>query len=62
LNCVAYPSYKTFFTVIDRQTALYFWETYPSPEYLKGKTAEELAEELRPTVITTVLPKVQRKS
>ena len=46
--CVAYPSYKTFFTVIDRQTALYFWETYPSPEYLKGKTAEELAEELRP--------------
>jgi transposase len=46
--CVAYPSYKTFFAVIDRQTALYFWETYPSPEYLKGKTAEELAEELRP--------------
>lgn len=45
---VAYPSYKTFFTVIDWQTALYFWETYPPSEYLKGKTAEELAEELRP--------------
>ena len=46
--CVSYPGYKKFFTVIDRATALYFWETYPSPEYLRGKSAEELAEELRP--------------
>jgi transposase len=43
-----YPSYKKFFTVIDRPTALYFWEKYPSPKYLKGVTAENLAKELRP--------------
>jgi transposase len=43
-----YPSYKGFFTVIDRPTALYFWETYPSQKHLKGVTAEELAEQLRP--------------
>lgn len=42
-----YPSYKRFFTVIDRRTALYFWKTYPSPMQLKGKTVDELAEELR---------------
>lgn len=44
----SYPSYKSFFTVIDRPTALYFWENYPSPMHLKGMTAEKLAEELRP--------------
>lgn len=42
-----YPSYKRFFTVIDRRTALYFWRTYPSPMHLKGKSVDELAEELR---------------
>ena len=26
---------------------MYFWETYPSPEHLKDKTAEELYEEFR---------------
>lgn len=46
--CVAYPSYKQFFQDIDRPTALYFWEHYPSPRLLQGKTAEELAEELIP--------------
>ena len=46
--CVAYPSYKQFFGDISRRTALYFWLRYPSPEHLKGKTAEELAAELRP--------------
>ena len=46
--CVAYPSYKGFFGDISRATALYFWFKYPSPECLQGKTAEELASELRP--------------
>lgn len=46
--CITYPSYKMFFTDIGRPTALYFWEQYPSPEYLKGKTVGELAEELVP--------------
>ena len=46
--CVAYPSYKQFFQDIGRPTALYFWEHYPSPRLLRGKTVEELAEELIP--------------
>ncbi len=46
--CIAYPSYKIFFTDIARPTALYFWENYPSRKYLKGKTVEELREELVP--------------
>lgn len=46
--CIAYPSYKQFFQDIGRPTALYFWEHYPSPRLLHGKTAEELAEELIP--------------
>lgn len=45
--CVVYPSYKKFFSDISRQTALYFFQKYPSPDFLKGKTTEELAEELR---------------
>jgi len=32
--CVTYPSYKKYFSDISRQTALYFWNQYPSPEYL----------------------------
>jgi transposase len=43
----AYPSYRKFFCEIDRKTALYFWKTYPSPGYLKNKSAEELAGELK---------------
>jgi transposase len=43
----AYPSYRKFFCEIDRKQALYFWKTYPSPSCLKGKTAEELMEELK---------------
>ena len=46
--CMAYPSYKKFFQDIGRPTALYFFGEYPSPVHLTGKTAEELAEELRP--------------
>lgn len=46
--CVAYPSYKQFFQDIGRPTVLYFWEHYPSPRLLSGKSVEELAEELIP--------------
>lgn len=45
--CVTYPSYKTCFKDISTKTALYFWDNYPSQEYLTGKDQEELAEELR---------------
>jgi hypothetical protein len=34
--CVAYPSYKKFFSDISRNTALYFFGTYPSPEHVTG--------------------------
>lgn len=44
----SYPSYRKFFSIIDRPTALYFWENYPSPVHLKGVTPKKLAEELRP--------------
>ncbi len=44
---VAYPSYKKFFSDISRNTALYFFGTYPSPEHVTGLTAEQLASELR---------------
>lgn len=46
--CIAYPSYKIFFTDISRPTALYFWSQYPSQKYLNGKTVEGLREELVP--------------
>ncbi len=46
--CIAYPSYKAFFTDISRPTALYFWEHYPSRKYLRGKSVEDLREELVP--------------
>lgn len=42
-----YPSYRNFFSEIDGKTALYFWEHYPSPMYLKGISAQALAEDLR---------------
>ena len=45
---IAYPSYKTFFNDISRPTALYFWEHYPSREYLMGKSVEDLRGELVP--------------
>lgn len=46
--CIACPSYKLFFDDISRPTALYFWEHYPSRKYLKGKSVEDLREELVP--------------
>lgn len=46
--CMAYPSYKKFFEDIGRPTPLYFFGRYPSPIHLHGKSAEELAGELRP--------------
>ena len=45
---ISYPSYKSFFNDISRPTALYFWENYPSRKYLKGKSVEDLREELVP--------------
>ena len=33
---------------IRRPTALYFWEHYPSRKYLRGKSVEDLREELVP--------------
>lgn len=42
-----YPSYDKFFGRIDYQTALKFFETYPSPAKLEGVTAQELAELLK---------------
>lgn len=44
---IAYPSYRRFFSEIDGKGAMYFWKAYPSPLHLQGKTAEELAEEIR---------------
>lgn len=46
--CIAYPSYKVFFTDISRPTALYFWSKYPSQKHLKSKGVEDLKEELVP--------------
>lgn len=46
--CIAYPSYKVFFTDISRPTALHFWSKYPSKKCLRGKGVEELREELVP--------------
>lgn len=42
-----YPSYRKFFCEIGGNTALYFWENYPSPSMLNGVTAEKLGEELK---------------
>lgn len=42
-----YPSYKKFFSDVNRKTALAFYEKYPSPKHLQGVTDEELAEFLR---------------
>jgi len=55
----AYPSYRKFFCEIDRKTALYFWKTYPSPKYLKGKTAEELYAEFKTIAANVYLHKSQ---
>ena len=44
--CIAFPNYKQFIQDIDRTTALYFWEHYPLPRLLRGKSVKELAEEL----------------
>lgn len=42
-----YPSYKKLFSEPIGQTALAFWDIYPSPHILNGVTVEELAEVLR---------------
>ena len=60
--CIAYPSYKQFFNDISRPTALYFWENYPSRKYLKGKSVEDLREELVPVSHNRCSTKTVRKS
>jgi len=42
-----FPSYNKFFSKVRGQTALFFWETFPSPVHLKGVSVEALAEKLR---------------
>ena len=42
-----YPSYRKFFCDIGGNTALYFWENYPSPGHLDGIAEEQLAEKLK---------------
>ena len=60
--CIAYLSYKQFFNDISRPTALYFWENYPSRKYLKGKSVEDLREELVPVSHNRCSTKTVRKS
>jgi len=55
----AYPSYKLYFCNIDTKTALYFWQAYPSPEHLTGKTAEELYQEFRAVTPNVRLSKAE---
>lgn len=43
----SYPRYQDFFSKIDGQTALEFWDKYPSPRYLEGVTLEELTQFIR---------------
>jgi transposase len=42
-----YPSYSNFFANLSYESALLFYEKYPSPSKLKGVTVEELTEFLR---------------
>ncbi|MNW44704.1 Transposase IS116/IS110/IS902 family protein [compost metagenome] len=42
-----YPSYKKFFSEVDGKTALAFWESYPSPHWLKDVSVDDLAQFLR---------------
>lgn len=42
-----YPSYKKFFTDIECNTSIAFFEQYPSPKTLEDTTVEDLAEFLR---------------
>ena len=44
---IAYPSYRKFFSEIDRKSALYFWRTYPSPGCLARVSAAALTAELK---------------
>lgn len=44
LLCDNYPSYKSFFSEIDGNTALAFYEHYPSPHLLENVTLEEFTQ------------------
>lgn len=43
----SYPSYKEFFSDLDSNVAVAFWDKYPSPHHLNGVEVEELAVHLR---------------
>lgn len=43
----SYPSYKGFFSDLDSNVAVAFWEKYPSPHHLQSVEVEELAVHLR---------------
>jgi hypothetical protein len=42
-----YPSYNKFFSSIDGNAALAFWENYPAPHYLANVSIEDMAQILR---------------
>jgi transposase len=42
-----YPTYRQFFSELDGKTALGFFHRFPSPQHLKGITAEQLSQFLR---------------
>ena len=54
-----YPSYKEYFCDVDTKTAMYFWEKYPHPKYLKSIQQEALLEELRQVHRGMTVKKVQ---
>jgi hypothetical protein len=56
---VAYPSYKRLFCQIDTKTSLYFWQTYPSPEHLTNKMAEDLYQEFKRVTPNVKLSKAE---
>lgn len=45
----AYSSSKKYFTLIDTNTALTFWDNYPSPRHLENVNVDDLAGQLRKT-------------
>ena len=55
----AYPSYRKFFCEVDTKTAIYFWKTYPSPNYLRDKLVDELMAEFKKISGNVVKNKVE---
>ena len=49
-----YPSYNKFFSKVRGQTALFFWDAFPSPIHLEGMSVEDLAIKLRKASRNTI--------